>query len=126
MKEREGGREGGRTPTHSIQTAILQMSHSTIPFLLKTTQQELNKTNLQMLTKSSHYLFHGTVEIRDPQISKPLRRKRLTMQGRHQRKGGGCVLPSSCNIHPVNMTADKSLLSALQQQFSRLHNLKNK
>lgn len=61
-----------------------------------------NKTVLHMLTESSHYLSHGTAEIRDPRISKPLRKHTLPMQGAHGANGGSHILPLLCNISPMN------------------------
>lgn len=80
-----------------------------------------------MLTKSSHYLFHVTAEIRDPSISTPLRKQRLTIQEHNGwREGRATFSLSSCNINPVNMTADELPFSTLQQQFSRLQNMENR
>lgn len=44
------------------------------------------------------------------------------MQGIHYRKRGGCVLPSSHRINPMN----PSLLSTLQQQLSTVQHMGNK
>lgn len=111
--------------THSIHPALLRMSHSTFPFLVKTTRQDFNKIVLWMFTKSSHYLFHGTAEIRDPQILKPLRKQTLPMQGTQWGKGEH-VLPLLCNINPVNTTEGELLFSTRQEHFSVLQNLGNR
>jgi hypothetical protein len=52
----------------------------TSPFFKKnySSLQELKKTVLQVLNQ---YLFHSTVEIRDPQISKLLRKQSLPKGG---------------------------------------------
>lgn len=111
--------------THSIPPAIIHVPlNNFFPFENCSTLQEQNKTILQMLTKSSHYLFHGIAEIRDVKISKPWRTQRMPMQGTHCGKAGAQAPSFLCIMNLETTTADESLYFTLQQKFSRLQNLK--